>query len=386
MVAESAVLVLARELIRRPSVTPEDGGCQALLAQRLEAAGFTVETMPFGAVSNLWAVHGGEGPILCLAGHSDVVPTGPEEAWHYPPFAAELDEAGYLHGRGAADMKGALAALVLAVEAFVAAHPRHCGRLALLITSDEEAEAVDGTARVVEALAVRGEHIRWSLIGEPSCTERFGDTLKNGRRGSLSGQLRLRGVQGHIAYHQLADNPIHRALPVLGELAARCWDKGGGGFPPTSFQLSNIRAGTGADNVIPGELWARFNFRYNPCSEEDWLRAEVVAVLERHGCDYQLDWHQGGKPFFCPPGELQAAVREAVRERLGEEPQAVTDGGTSDGRFFAPAGAEVVEFGPINATIHQVDECVAVADLEALVGIYQAAIERVLGEGVSALE
>ena len=385
MVAESAVLALARELIRRPSVTPEDGGCQALIAQRLVAAGFVAKEMPYGAVSNLWAVHGDEGPIFCLAGHTDVVSPGAQEAWTRPPFAAEIDAAGYLYGRGAADMKGSLAALVLAAEGFVAAHPRHKGRLAFLITSDEEAVAVDGTARVIEELSRRGERIHWSLIGEPSCTERLGDTLKNGRRGSLNAHLTLRGVQGHIAYHELADNPIHRALAPLSELVARRWDEGGSGFPPTSFQLSNVQAGTGADNVIPGELSLRFNFRYNPQSEADWLRAEVLAVLERHGCDYTLDWRQSGVPFFCPPGALQAAVRESVREQLGIEPEAATSGGTSDGRFFAPTGAEVVEFGPVNATIHQVDECVAVEDLEALVEIYQGTIARVLGEGASRL-
>jgi len=373
----SDTLQLARELIRRPSVTPQDAGCQELLAERLERLGFRIESMPFGEVKNLWARKGEAAPLFCFAGHTDVVPPGPEEAWTSPPFEPTLRD-GHLFGRGAADMKGSLAAMLTATERFLARFPDHRGSLAWLITSDEEGVAVDGTVKVVEALQARGERIDWCLVGEPSSSVELGDTIKNGRRGSLNGHLRVKGVQGHVAYPQLARNPVHRALPALAELAGVEWDRGNRFFPPTSFQISNLHAGTGATNVIPGELEVLFNFRYSTENSAESLKARTEEILRAHGLDYRLEWSLSGEPFLTPEGELVEAAMAAVRQVTGIEPQLSTAGGTSDGRFIAPTGAQVIELGPRNATIHKVDEEVGVQELERLSGIYEELMARLL--------
>ena len=370
-------LALAVDLVRRPSVTPEDAGCQPLLAGRLEALGFRTEPMRFGEVDNLWAHYGSEGPLLCFAGHTDVVPTGPLADWTSPPFAPTVRD-GHLYGRGAADMKGSLAAMVTACERFLSRHPRPRGSIAFLVTSDEEGPAVDGTVRVLETLAGRGERIDWCLVGEPTSLERIGDAVKNGRRGSLNGRLTVHGVQGHIAYPARSENPIHRFAPALAELCALEWDRGNAFFPPTTFQVSNIASGTGAENVIPGHLDTRFNFRFSTEVTASELQARVEAVLGRHGLRYELAWNLSGNPFLTPRGTLVEATRQAVREVAGVDPDVNTAGGTSDGRFIAPTGAEVVELGPHNATIHKVDECVGVEDLERLSAIYERLLERLL--------
>jgi succinyl-diaminopimelate desuccinylase len=370
-------LALAMDLVRRPSVTPEDAGCQPLLAGRLEALGFRTEPMRFGEVDNLWARHGSEGPLLCFAGHTDVVPTGPPADWTSPPFAPTVRD-GCLYGRGAADMKGSLAAMVTACERFLSNHPRPRGSIAFLVTSDEEGPAVDGTVRVLETLAGRGERIDWCLVGEPTSLERLGDAVKNGRRGSLNGRLTVHGVQGHIAYPARSENPIHRFAPALAELCALEWDRGNAFFPPTTFQVSNIASGTGAENVIPGHLDTRFNFRFSTEVTASELQERVEAVLRRHGLRYELAWNLSGNPFLTPRGTLVEATRQAVREVAGVDPDVNTAGGTSDGRFIAPTGAEVVELGPLNATIHKVDECVGVEDLERLSAIYERLLERLL--------
>lgn len=376
------VVELASALIARPSVAPEDGGCQALLAERLARAGFAVEPMRFGEVENLWARRGSAAPLLCLAGHTDVVPTGPLERWSTPPFEPVVRD-GMLHGRGAADMKGAIAAMVVAAERFVAAHPGHRGSLAFLITGDEEGPSIDGTVKVVERLGARGERIDWCVLGEPSSQQRLGDTLRHGRRGSLSARLTVRGVQGHVAYPERALNAIHAALPALAELAATRWDDGvgdpaAGGFPPTTFQVSNFNAGHGTNNVIPGEAVVRFNLRYCTAQTIGSLSERIEGVLRRHGLDFEIEWKDAGRPFLTRGHALVDAAREAVRAELGVEPRLDTGGGTSDGRFIAPTGAEVVELGPLNATIHQVDERVAIADLERLTAVYQRLIARLL--------
>ena len=375
----SDVLEFARDLLARRSVTPEDAGCQALIAQRLARAGFAIEHLRHGAVDNLWATHGGDGPTLVFLGHTDVVPSGPEDAWQSPPFEPVV-RGGHLYGRGAADMKGSVAAMVLALEHFVAAHPQHAGRVALLLTSDEEGPAnLDGVRRVAETFRTRGERLDWCVVGEPSSKVRLGDLIRVGRRGSLSGTLTVRGVQGHVAYPEKAKNPIHVFAPALAELAATRWDEGNADFPPTSFQVSNLNAGTGATNVIPGSLVAKINFRYSTASTDADLRARTEAILDRHGLDWQLDWNLSGEPFLSPAGgRLREAVLDVCRELCGAEPEQSTGGGTSDGRFIAPLGAEVIELGPVNATIHKVDECVAVADLEQLPGVYRAIGERLL--------
>jgi succinyl-diaminopimelate desuccinylase len=373
----SATTRLAIELIRRPSVTPEDGGCQQIIAARLAAIGFRIEAMPFDGVTNLWARRGDASPLLAFAGHTDVVPPGPLDQWRSPPFSPEVRD-GFLYGRGAADMKGSLAAMVTACEAFVAANPRHRGSIAFLLTSDEEGPATDGTVKVVETLKGRGERIDWCVIGEPTSLKQAGDVIKNGRRGSLTGRLRVQGVQGHVAYPHLADNPIHRASAALAELCAITWDRGNAHFPPTTFQISNIHAGTGADNVIPGELEAVFNFRYSTELDQAALQRRVEELLERHGLRYTLDWRLSGEPFLTPAGELVEATRAAIRDVDGLETNLSTSGGTSDGRFIAPTGAQVIELGPVNATIHKLDECVAVADLERLSAQYRRILERLL--------
>ncbi|NIR27802.1 MAG: succinyl-diaminopimelate desuccinylase [Gammaproteobacteria bacterium] len=370
-------LELAIELVRRPSVTPDDAGCQTLIAERLARLGFHLESLPFGEVSNLWARRGTQPPLLAFAGHTDVVPTGPLSAWSAQPFAAEI-RSGLLYGRGAADMKGSLAAMVTACEQFLARHPHHRGSLALLVTSDEEGHARDGTLKVVEHLQARREHIDWCLVGEPSSHREVGDVIKNGRRGSLGARLTVHGRQGHIAYPDRAINPIQRFAPALAELSARAWDGGNEFFPPTTFQVSNIQAGTGAMNVIPPSLEAHFNFRYSTELTVDALRAAVESVLARHGVDHAIEWTSYGEPFLTREGPLLDAARESVRTVTGQEPALSTLGGTSDGRYIAPTGAHVVELGPVNATIHSVDEHVAVEDLDRLSAIYEAILERLL--------
>ena len=375
----SGVLALTCDLIARPSVTPDDAGCQALIAQRLEAAGFTIEHLRFGEVDNLWATHGaGEGPVLVLLGHTDVVPPGPREAWASDPFMPEIRD-GVLYGRGAADMKGSVAAFVVALEQFVAAHPQHPGKVALLLTSDEEGDAIDGVRKVAEVFRARGERIDWCITGEPSSKETLGDLLRVGRRGSLSATLTVRGVQGHVAYPEKARNPIHLAAPALAALAARRWDDGYESFPPTSLQISNLNAGTGANNVIPGTLTALFNLRYNPHWKAAQLEAECEAILRAHGLDFEIRWHRSGEPFYTPEGPLRAAARAVLAEFSGAAPEESTGGGTSDARFIAPLGAQCIEIGPVNASIHQVDEHVRVADLEALPVLYHRLMARLLG-------
>jgi len=371
----SAVLDLSCELIRRASVTPDDAGCQALIAQRLERAGFAIERLRFGEVDNLWATHGSGAPVFVFLGHTDVVPTGPVEAWSSPPFEAVIRD-GKLYGRGAADMKSSVAAMVVALETFVREQPDHRGTLALLLTSDEEGAAVDGVRRIADLFRERGQRIDACVVGEPSSKTRLGDLIRIGRRGSLTGRVVVRGVQGHVAYPDKADNPIHGFAPALAELAATRWDEGNEAFPPTSFQVSNLNAGTGADNVIPGELRAVFNFRFGTASTAQGLRERVEAILRRHGVDFSIDWWLSGEPFLTNEGPLRRATLAAIREHCGIEPEQSTGGGTSDGRFIAPLGAEVVELGVCNATIHKVDECVAVDELEHLPAVYEAAISR----------
>ncbi len=373
----SDVLELTCELIRRASVTPDDAGCQALIAQRLRRAGFDVESLRFGDVDNLWATHGGEGPVLAFLGHTDVVPSGPAAQWSSPPFDPCVRD-GLLYGRGAADMKGSVAAFVLALEAFVARHPQHAGRIALLLTSDEEGVAKDGVRRVAETFRARGERLDWCVVGEPSSSERLGDMIRVGRRGSLSGYLTVHGVQGHVAYPEKALNPIHAFAPALAELAATRWDEGNADFPPTSFQVSNIAAGTGASNVIPGALDVVFNFRFCTESSADSLRERTEALLRRHGIDFALRWDLSGEPFLTRGGPLREQTIAAIEQVCGITTVASTGGGTSDGRFIAPLGADVVELGPVNATIHKLDEHVAVADLERLPALYLAIAERLL--------
>ncbi|MBK7331823.1 MAG: succinyl-diaminopimelate desuccinylase [Betaproteobacteria bacterium] len=370
-------LALTRDLVARPSVTPDDGGCQALIAARLAPLGFRCETIASGGVTNLWARRGASAPLVCFAGHTDVVPTGPRDAWSSDPFGP-VERGGFLYGRGAADMKGSLAAFVTAIEAFVTAHPRAPGSIALLLTSDEEGPATDGTVKVVEALNARGEAIDYCIVGEPSSVERLGDMIKNGRRGTLSGVLTVRGIQGHIAYPHLARNPIHLVAPAIADLAALGWDAGNAYFPATSWQCSNIHAGTGATNVIPGTLELQFNWRYSTESTRESLIERLEAVLDRHGLDYSLAWLPDGKPFLTPRGRLVEVVSDTVRSAFGIVPELSCTGGTSDGRFIATICRELVELGPVNATIHQIDERVAIDDLEALSSIYSGVLERLL--------
>ena len=370
-------LELARALIGRRSVTPADGGCQALIAQRLEAAGFACEHLRYGEVSNLWARHGSGRPLVCFAGHTDVVPPGPLEQWNSDPFVPALRD-GKLYGRGAADMKSSIAAFVVAVEAFVRERAAHGGSLALLLTSDEEGPSIDGTARVVELLKQRGERMDYCIVGEPSSVALLGDTIKNGRRGSLSGRLTVRGTQAHIAYPQLGRNPIHLLAPALAELVATRWDEGDEFFPPTAWQVSNVHAGVGATNLIPGSLELDFNFRFGPSSPEASLRERFEAVLRRHGLDYQLQWTLSGSPFMTPPGELVDAVKRAIRANTGRTPELSTTGGTSDARFIAAICPQVVELGPPNATIHKLNENIELEVLERLPRIYLDTLRALL--------
>ncbi|MCE9793416.1 MULTISPECIES: succinyl-diaminopimelate desuccinylase [Shewanella] len=373
------VLELAKALISRASVTPLDEGCQALMAERLAKLGFANESMVFEDTTNLWSRRGTQGPVFCFAGHTDVVPPGDLANWHTPPFEPVVIDD-YLHGRGAADMKGSLAAMVVATERFVAAHPNHQGSIAFLITSDEEGPFINGTTRVIDTLEARNEKITWALVGEPSSTLKLGDVVKNGRRGSLTGNLVVKGIQGHVAYPHLADNPVHKAAPALAELAAMQWDKGNEFFPPTSFQIANINGGTGASNVIPGELKVMFNFRYSTEVTAEELIKRVENILDAHGLNYELGWIFNGLPFLTGDGPLLEATRQAIKEVTGSETDPQTSGGTSDGRFIAPTGAQVIELGPVNATIHKVNECVKVADLELLAQCYQRILEKLLLE------
>ena len=374
----SDTLQLAKTLIARRSLTPDDAGCQDILIERLEKLGFKVERMRFGSVDNFWARRGTTGPVIAFAGHTDVVPTGPVENWYSPPFEPTIRD-GMLYGRGAADMKTSIAAFVAATEAFLAQHPKHDGSIALLITSDEEGVAVDGTVRVVDALKARGELIDFCIVGEPTSNKKVGDMIKNGRRGSLSGTLVVKGVQGHIAYPHLIKNPIHMAAPAIAELTATVWDNGNEYFPPTSFQISNINGGTGATNVVPGTVEIWFNFRFSTASTEQGLKDEVHAILDKHGLSYDLEWELSGKPYLTDKGSLVAAISHAIEQCYGLTPELSTSGGTSDGRFIADICPQVIEFGPLNATIHKLNECVGVNDIEPLKLTYQRTIEILLG-------
>lgn len=373
----SATLALAKELIARSSVTPNDSGCQTLLAERLAAVGFRNESMRFEDVDNLWAVHGEGGPLLVFAGHTDVVPSGDVSQWRFAPFEPTEAE-GYLYGRGAADMKGSLAAMTVAAERFAQRHPNHSGRLAFLITADEEGDAYNGTTRVVDTLVARGERIDWAVVGEPSSTTKVGDVIKNGRRGSMLGYLTVKGIQGHVAYPHLASNPVHRVAPAIAELSTEVWDNGNDFFPPTSFQIANFNAGTGATNVIPGEAHLVFSFRFSTEVTAEQLQQRVRALLDKHQLEYDLRFEVKGQPFLTERGALVQAVTQAVQQVMGFDTQLSTAGGTSDGRFIAPTGAQVVELGPVNATIHKVDECVAIADLDQLTELYLAVMENLL--------
>ena len=374
---EHPSISLLNELIRRPSITPDDAGCQEILAERLTRLGFECEAMPFGDVKNLWARRGSSGPVLCFAGHTDVVPPGSDSEWQSDPFEPVVRD-GNIFGRGSADMKSGLAAMIVALERFADAHANHNGSLAMLITSDEEGRARDGTLKVIETLQARGDHIDWCVLGEPSSQNKLGDIVRVGRRGSLSGMLTVRGIQGHVAYPHLADNPIGRFAPVLSELNAIEWDQGNEYFPPTSFQVVDIRAGVGAPNVTPAELSARFNFRYSTVWDHERLKDKVHSIFDAHDIDYELNWHLSGEPFLTAAGKLTEAVTQAVSELTGETPELSTGGGTSDGRFISPAGTDVVELGPVNASIHKVNEHVRIDDVVTLTTMYQRIAELML--------
>ena len=373
----SRTIELTRELVSLPSVTPDDAGCQEVIAGRLAAIGFRIERLRFGEVDNLWARRGTDAPLLVFAGHTDVVPEGPADQWSSPPFSPEIRD-GYLYGRGTADMKGGLAAMVTACEQFVERNPDHAGSIAFLITSDEEGPATDGTIKVVEHLQGRGERNDYCLVGEPSSTSRLGDTIKNGRRGSLGGRLSIQGQQGHVAYPHLAENPVHRAMPALTELVSIEWDQGNEYFPPTTFQISNIHAGTGADNVIPGILEVWFNLRYSTELDVQAIKARVESVLSGYDLRYDIAWKHSGRPFLTGTGKLVEAARSAVTEIQGIVPELSTGGGTSDGRFIAPTGAEVIELGLVNATIHKANECTNIGELDRLALLYERTIEKLL--------
>lgn len=377
----SPTLELTCELIRRVSVTPEDAGCQEIMIERLEALGFQIVSLPFDDVKNFWAVRkgslGAQASTLCFAGHTDVVPTGDASNWQHPPFEPVI-ENGLLFGRGAADMKGSLAAMITATEDFIASHPDHSGNIAFLITSDEEGIAINGTVKVVEWLLERNEIPEWCLVGEPSSTETIGDVIKNGRRGSLGGALRIKGTQGHVAYPHLAENPIHTAAPALTALCSEQWDNGNDFFPATSFQISNIQGGTGATNVIPGEVDILFNFRFSTEVTEQELRSRTEAILDQYDLDYELNWQLSGLPFLTSEGALVEATVASIRESTGTETTLSTAGGTSDGRFIAPHGCQVVELGPVNATIHKVDECASASDIDCLNDIYRRILEKLI--------
>ncbi|MGB0894534.1 MAG: succinyl-diaminopimelate desuccinylase [Parashewanella sp.] len=368
---------LAKQLIARESITPEDAGCQSLMAARLQSLGFQIESMVFNDTTNMWARRGTTSPVFCFAGHTDVVPTGDLAKWHTPPFEPTMVE-GYLHGRGAADMKGSLAAMITATEQFIEQNPNHQGSIAFLITSDEEGPFINGTTRVIDTLEARNEKITWALVGEPSSTKQLGDVVKNGRRGSLTGNLTVHGIQGHVAYPHLAENPFHKAAPALAELTQTTWDKGNEFFPPTSFQIANINAGTGASNVVPGELSVMFNFRYSTEVTAEDLVTRVHKIFDKYKLNYDINWVYNGQPFLTRSGELLTATCEAIYEVTGSHTEPQTSGGTSDGRFIAPTGAQVIELGPVNATIHKVNECVKDSDLTLLSDCYQRILEKLL--------
>jgi succinyl-diaminopimelate desuccinylase len=372
----SKTLELAKNLIARRSLTPDDAGCQEILIERLEQLGFSIERMRFGNVDNFWARRGTAKPLVVFAGHTDVVPTGPVEQWHSEPFTPTIRD-GMLYGRGSADMKTSIAAFVVALEEFLAQHPDHNGSIGLLITSDEEGVAVDGTVKVVKALRARGELLDYCIVGEPTSNKKVGDMIKNGRRGSLSGKLVVKGIQGHIAYPHLVKNPIHKAAPAIAELSSTIWDEGNEYFPPTSFQVSNIHGGTGATNVVPGHVEILFNFRYCTASTEQSLRERVLAILDKHGLEYDLEW-ESGKPYLTPKGNLVKTISSAIEQAYGVTPELSTSGGTSDGRFIADICPEVIEFGPLNATIHKLNECVGVADIDPLKETYRLTLEKLL--------
>ena len=373
----SNTLELAKELISRQSVTPDDKGCQELMAERLEKIGFTITRLQNGDVTNLWARRGTQTPLFAFAGHTDVVPTGPEKNWTFPPFEP-TEHNGLLYGRGAADMKGSVAAMVTATEDFIANHDDHQGSIAFLMTSDEEGPATDGTVRVLEHLEETNVKIDWCLVGEPSSTSKLGDVVKNGRRGSFSGNLTIHGKQGHVAYPHLAQNPVHLAMPVLAELTATEWDKGNNSFPATSFQISNIHSGTGATNVIPGDIEVMFNFRFSTEVTHEILKERVTEILDKHNLNYSVDWNLSGNPFLTEEGELVKATQDAIKTITGYETELSTAGGTSDGRFIAPTGAQVIELGPLNKTIHQIDENVSINDLEQLSTVYTEILKNLL--------
>ncbi|MGF1884867.1 succinyl-diaminopimelate desuccinylase [Photobacterium profundum] len=375
--SDSPVIALAKDLMSRNSVTPEDAGCQDVMIARLEKLGFVIETMVFDDTTNLWARRGTQAPLFVFAGHTDVVPAGPLEQWHTPPFEPTLID-GYLHGRGAADMKGSLACMIVSIERFLTEHPDHAGSIALLITSDEEGPFINGTTRVIDTLEARNEKIDMCIVGEPSSTHAVGDVVKNGRRGSITGDLTVKGIQGHVAYPHLADNPVHKALPALAELAATTWDNGNTYFPATSFQIANLASGTGASNVIPGKFDVQFNFRFSTELTDGEIKRRVHSILDAHGLNYDLKWTLSGHPFLTDEGTLVEAVVAAVEDVNHTKPALLTTGGTSDGRFIARTGAQVVELGPVNATIHKVNECVKAADLEKLTDMYQKVLEKSL--------
>ncbi|MGR5228317.1 succinyl-diaminopimelate desuccinylase [Photobacterium damselae] len=375
--SDSPVISLAKDLLSRRSVTPEDAGCQDVMIERLRQLGFCIETMVFNDTTNLWARRGTQAPLFVFAGHTDVVPSGPIEQWHTPPFEPTIKD-GMLYGRGAADMKGSLACMIVAIERFIAENPDHQGSIGLLITSDEEGPFINGTTRVVDTLEARNEKIDLCIVGEPSSTLVVGDVVKNGRRGSITGDLTIKGIQGHVAYPHLADNPVHRALPALAELAAKTWDNGNDYFPPTSFQIPNINAGTGASNVVPGECQVQFNFRFSTELTDEAIKAQVHEILDQHQLDYHLNWTLSGHPFLTEKGTLVDAVVAAIEEVAHITPELSTSGGTSDGRFIARTGAQVIELGPVNATIHKVNECVKIEDLELLTDMYQKVLEKTL--------
>lgn len=375
--SDSPVITLAKDLMSRPSVTPEDAGCQTVMIKRLQALGFIIETMVFEDTTNLWARRGTQAPLFVFAGHTDVVPSGPVNQWHTHPFEPTIID-GYLHGRGAADMKGSLACMIIAIERFIAENPNHSGSIALLITSDEEGPFINGTTRVIDTLEARNEKIDMCIVGEPSSTHAVGDIVKNGRRGSITGDLIVKGIQGHVAYPHLANNPIHKALPALAELTTTHWDNGNDFFPPTSFQIPNVAAGTGASNVIPGQFEVQFNFRFSTELTDVDIKRRVHSILDAHDLDYDLKWTLSGHPFLTDSGTLVDAVVEAITEINHTPPQLLTTGGTSDGRFIACTGAQVVELGPVNATIHKVNECVKVSDLEKLTTMYQRILSNIL--------
>ncbi|MDC1341015.1 succinyl-diaminopimelate desuccinylase [Oceanospirillaceae bacterium] len=373
----SPTIALAQDLMGRASVTPTDKGCQELMIARLEAIGFTIERMRFGAVDNFWARRGSDKPVLAFAGHTDVVPSGPVDQWHTPPFEPTIKN-GFLYGRGAADMKGSLASWVVALETFIALHPDHKGSLALLITSDEEGPFVDGTTRVIDTLEARGEKMDWCIVGEPSSTTTLGDVIKNGRRGSLTALITAKGIQGHVAYPHLVINPIHKVAPALAQLVSTTWDEGNDFFPPTSFQIANINGGTGVSNVVPGHVEVMCNFRYSTQLTASDLTSKVETILNEHNLDYDIQWTYNGLPFLTSSGALVDACRHAIKAVTGTDTQLSTAGGTSDGRFIAPTGAQVVELGPCNATIHQLNECIKVSDLEQLTQVYLDILTRLM--------